>query len=160
MNSLAPHYYYQENLKQAEAEILPFFVYGTLRPPDFNYQSWFKGRTAQERNDYYLSQAVIYSLGRFPALIEKPGEDVKVWGHLIDIPNDIYTRVKSEIDQLEWYTHGLVGNWYWRVVREVVSPEGEKVRAWVYIATMEWLATVDVTPKLIPDGDWLKFKGF
>jgi gamma-glutamylcyclotransferase (GGCT)/AIG2-like uncharacterized protein YtfP len=158
MTNLTPQVYYEETCNQDESVQLPFFVYGTLRPHDFNYLTYLKGYTRQELSGFYLPNAKIYSLGRFPALVEKPEQAMKVWGDLIYLPPEFYTNIRAQLDELEWYTHLAKDNWYWRVVREVSSPEGEKVRAWVYIATYQWLATLDITPKPIPEGDWLKFK--
>jgi gamma-glutamylcyclotransferase (GGCT)/AIG2-like uncharacterized protein YtfP len=153
-----PEFYYQETSHHDNGEELPFFVYGTLRPKDFNYVAHFQGRTAQELNGFYLPNAALYSLGRFPATLETSQADRKVWGDLIYIPPQIYSQLRVEIDALEWFTPGATDNWYWRVAREAVSPEGTKIRAWVYVATQTWFDTLPDPPQLIPPGDWLKYK--
>lgn len=157
-DQFTPEYYYRETSSHNNTEELPFFVYGTLRPKDFNYVAHFQGRTAQELNGFYLPNTEIYSLGRFPAMLETTQADSKVWGDLIYIPQNIYPLIRAEIDALEWFTPGASDNWYWRVAREAISPEGEKVRAWVYVATQAWFNTQPDPPQLIPQGDWLKHK--
>ncbi|WP_438490584.1 gamma-glutamylcyclotransferase family protein [Streptomyces sp. S186] len=124
-----------------EAERLPFFVYGTLRPGQVNYARTLRGRTATEE-PARIAGAVLYEGPGYPYATTGPADAV-VHGALIHPRDTDYDAVRAALDHLEGYTPGTpagAGNLYERVVTEAVRPDGSTVRAWVYLAA-EPLAT-------------------
>jgi gamma-glutamylcyclotransferase (GGCT)/AIG2-like uncharacterized protein YtfP len=147
--------YFQETLEHNDNEELPFFVYGTLRPTDYNYERLLAGRTLQERSGFYLSGAKIYDLGAFPITVEVEDKASVVWGDLIYIAADKYSEIRAMLDPLEWYSQGDPDSRYWRVARQVFNNEGEAVRAWVYVSELTETSLQGLTPQPIASGDWL-----
>jgi gamma-glutamylcyclotransferase (GGCT)/AIG2-like uncharacterized protein YtfP len=90
----------------------------------------------------------LFSLGRYPGLVEAPGAGTRVHGEVyaLDAP-------AASLKWLDAYERIVPGdhdrNDYARVERLARLPSGEEVTAWVYI----FVKPVDAS-KLIPDGRW------
>ncbi|MFF8292398.1 gamma-glutamylcyclotransferase family protein [Streptomyces sp. NPDC016309] len=118
---------------------LPFFVYGTLRPGEYNHDRFLRGRTAAEE-PARLTGALLYEGPGYPYLVRGEG---RVAGELISAAPGGYARLLDVLDRLE---HG-----YERQVCEVVrARDGARVRAWVYVAT-----PAVRLGEPIAGGDWL-----
>ncbi|MFD3942515.1 gamma-glutamylcyclotransferase family protein [Streptomyces sp. NPDC058579] len=119
---------------------LPFFVYGTLRPGEYNHDRFLLGRTAREE-PARLPGALLYDGPGYPYVV--PGEGL-VAGDLVTAAPDTYAELLAVLDQVE------LPAGYERAEREVVRvADGTAVRAWVYFAAPG-------TPygPLIRGGDW------
>jgi gamma-glutamylcyclotransferase (GGCT)/AIG2-like uncharacterized protein YtfP len=118
---------------------LPFFVYGTLRPGEYNHDRFLRGRTAAEE-PALLAGALLYDGPGYPYLVRGAGQ---VAGELISSAPGRYEELLAVLDLLE--------DGYEREVCEVVrTRDGASVRAWVYVATR---AVRLGEP--IAGGDWL-----
>ncbi|ORT61897.1 gamma-glutamylcyclotransferase family protein [Streptomyces sp. CB03238] len=118
---------------------LPFFVYGTLRPGEYNHDLFLRGRTAAEESAR-LTGALLYEGPGYPYLVRGAGQVV---GELISAAPGGYEELLAVLDRLE---HG-----YEREVCEVVrARDGAMVRAWVYVAT-----PAVRLGEPIAGGDWL-----
>ncbi|MEU6877159.1 gamma-glutamylcyclotransferase family protein [Streptomyces sp. NPDC046712] len=119
---------------------LPFFVYGTLRPGEYNHDRFLLGRTAGEE-PARLAGALLHDGPGYPYAV--PGEGL-IAGDLVTAAPGAYGELLAELDQVEG------GAGYERVERAVVRlRDGAAVRAWVYFAAPG-------TPygPLIKGGDW------
>ncbi len=125
----------------------PFFVYGTLRPGENNYQRLLADVSSLERRAT-LAGASMYAGPGFP-YVARGGVGV-VTGDLIWV-ND-YDQTLRRLDQLEGFRGPEADNHYDRALAEVVTDSGEPVAAWVYFAGN--LARTDATRR-IESGDWL-----
>ncbi|GAA2432975.1 MULTISPECIES: gamma-glutamylcyclotransferase family protein [Streptomyces] len=118
---------------------LPFFVYGTLRPGEYNHDRFLRGRTAAEE-PARLPGALLYDGPGYPYLVRGAG---RVAGELVHAAPGEYDALVSVLDRLE---HG-----YAREVFEVLRlRDGAAVRAWVYVAT-----PAVRLGEPIAGGDWL-----
>ncbi len=118
--------------------MLPFFVYGTLKPGEENYPRYLAGRTAEER-PATISGAALYTEGRYPFLVIDPRlvqPDEQVTGVLIALKPGHYYSALRYIDDLEGYQPGNPHNWYERIVHPVqpAAAHATPVEAWVYVA--------------------------
>ncbi|WP_137989428.1 gamma-glutamylcyclotransferase family protein [Streptomyces vilmorinianum] len=119
---------------------LPFFVYGTLRPGEYNHDRFLLGRTSSEE-PAGLPGALLYDGPGYPYAV--PG-DGRIAGDLVTAAPGAYGELLFVLDHLE----GPAG--YERAEREVVRErDGAVVRAWVWFAAPG-------TPHgpLIRGGDW------
>ncbi|MEU7032845.1 gamma-glutamylcyclotransferase family protein [Streptomyces sp. NPDC046237] len=119
---------------------LPFFVYGTLRPGEYNHDRFLLGRTAREE-PARLSGALLHDGPGYPYVV--PGEGL-VAGDLVTAAPGEYGELLAVLDRVE------LPAGYERAEREVVRVrDGATVRAWVYFAAPG-------TPygPLIRGGDW------
>ncbi|MFG3505987.1 gamma-glutamylcyclotransferase family protein [Streptomyces sp. NPDC047821] len=124
----------------AVTEELPFFVYGTLRPGEYNHDRFLRGRTAAEE-PARLAGALLYEGPGYPYLVRGAG---RVAGELISAAPGHYEALVAVLDLLE--------DGYARQACEVVrTRDGAGVRAWVYVA-----ASAVRLGEPIPGGDWLR----
>ena len=131
--------------------ILPFFVYGTLRPGERNHDHFLLGRTAAER-PARLPGTALYDGPGYPYAVDEPG--ALVHGELITARPEEYGRLLAALDRLEEYAPGDPANVYERVTREVTCEDGVVVRAWVYVAAPPVAARLRARGKRIEGGDW------
>ncbi|MEU5997055.1 gamma-glutamylcyclotransferase family protein [Streptomyces sp. NPDC047197] len=139
-----------------EADRLPFFVYGTLRPGEPNHDVYLRGRVAAEV-PARLAGAVLYEGPGYPYLVEEP-EGVPVCGDLIDALPSVYERLLADLDVLEECAPGDPRSLYERVVREVTLLDGTTARAWVYVAAPRVAARLRASGAVIAGGDWASFR--
>lgn len=132
--------------------ILPFFVYGTLRPGERNHDRFLRDRTAAER-PARLADVVLYHGPGYPYAVEDPGG--LVHGELVTARPEEYGWLLAALDRLEDYAPGDPANLYERVAREVICEDGTAVRAWVYVAAPTTAGRLRARGKLIESGDWL-----
>ncbi|MEU8778235.1 gamma-glutamylcyclotransferase family protein [Streptomyces sp. NPDC048606] len=133
-------------------EVLPFFVYGTLRPGEVNHDLFLRGRTAVEE-PALLPDAVLYEGPGYPYAVERPGSAIA--GELITAAPGAYADLLVALDLLEEYAGPeRSDNVYDRVAREAVRPDGSRVRAWVYVAAAPVARRLARTGTEIPGGDW------
>ncbi|MEU0056759.1 gamma-glutamylcyclotransferase family protein [Streptomyces sp. NPDC006334] len=131
---------------------LPFFVYGTLRPGEPNHALFLRGRTRREE-PARLGDAVLYDGPGYPYAVEEPGGVVT--GDLVTALPEAYGSLLAELDRLEEYRPGDPRNLYERVAREVVlSGDGRRVRAWLYLAAPPVAARLRTRGGRIASGDW------
>ncbi len=135
---------------------LPFFVYGTLRPGEPNYELYMRGRTAREE-PARLEGALLYDGPGYPYVIEAPGTVV---GDLVTAKPGEYGELLTVLDGLEEYVApGDPANVYDRVARDVLSAGGTTVSAWVYFAAPRVAQELRARGRLIAGGDWLAHAG-
>ncbi|MEI7555222.1 gamma-glutamylcyclotransferase family protein [Candidatus Chlorohelix sp.] len=139
-------------------EYLPFFVYGTLRPRDYNYMIFFHRHTEKEESGFTLEGIELYDLGAYPMARAVKDKTKIVTGDLLTVPLEIYSDVLANVDMLEDYTPGRDDNHYCREVREVKGLDGSIRRAWVYIGDEVYFKNLKINPVLIEHGNWLLWK--
>ncbi|WP_100398722.1 gamma-glutamylcyclotransferase family protein [Bacillus sp. FJAT-44742] len=119
----------KEKNHQVKAQI-PFFVYGTLRPGLYNYESFIRGKTIEEVPA--IAKGVLYSVtgGAFPCM--RKGEE-KIKGDLLYISPEYYEEVQKNLDLLEGYDpEQPEGSDYVRRTIIVESLSGKKTKAYTY----------------------------
>ncbi|MFE5711525.1 gamma-glutamylcyclotransferase family protein [Streptomyces sp. NPDC056501] len=122
--------------------VLPFFVYGTLRPGAYNHDRLLLGRTTAEE-EARLPGARLHDGPGYPYAV--PGEGT-VTGTLVTAAPGAYGELLGALDRME----GDAG--YERTAVETVRlRDGETVRAWTYIASPE-----TALGPLIVGGDWFR----
>lgn len=138
-------------------EKLPVFVYGTLRPHDYNWKIYLEGRVTE----YFSAVLTGYKLyyHDFPFIL--PSQDAtRLNGDLLFLPSDSYELILENLDSLEEYEAATDSGWYLRVQREVeyTDAEGRFLRspAWVYEGGPQFRQNL-AQAKLIAHGDWLRF---
>ena len=135
-----------------DAEQLPFFVYGTLRPGGPNHPRFLSGRTRAEE-PARLTGATLYPGPGYPYAVED--DDGVVRGDLVTPSPEAYDDLLAALDRLEEYVPGDPRNLYDRVARDVVrDADGTSVRAWVYVAAPAVAARLRARGVLIESGDW------
>ncbi|HEX2915354.1 MAG TPA: gamma-glutamylcyclotransferase family protein [Chloroflexia bacterium] len=142
---------------------LPFFVYGTLRTGQYNWEIYLKDRTSREI-PARLPNHILYTTN-IPYISElaEPDENSLVVGNLAFVPDEIYEEVLRNLDDLEEYDPESNSGHYLRVAREVeyLDEEGapQRTLAWVYHGGPEALEHALNTMKeasRVWSGDWLK----
>ena len=137
--------------------MLPFFVYGTLRPGEPNHDLFLRGRTRTERPARMRGLA-LYDGPGYPYAVEETGEDHggggSVTGELVSARPESYPELLRALDELEEYAPGDPANLYERVERAATLDDGTVVPAWVYVAAPAVAAGLRTGGKLIEDGDW------
>ncbi|MDI3406297.1 gamma-glutamylcyclotransferase family protein [Streptomyces cavernicola] len=132
---------------------LPFFVYGTLRPGEYNHDRHLRGRVEAE-TPALLPDAALHEGPGYPYLVEQPGAG-PVHGELLTARPESYAAVLADLDRLEDYRPGDPHNDYERIARDVHLPDGTTRRAWVYVAAPAVRARLQArAARLIPGGDW------
>lgn len=147
-----------------EADCLPLFVYGTLRPGQVQYQ-YLRGKTRAEY-PACMEGVCLFSLTSFPMLVSLDRlpphlnrDDIlhtRVYGNLVVPHERHYERLLTQLDRYEDYNPcETQESMYWRELREVtvLFPEPQAVQAWVYMGNPQFL-----TPEhsVIQSGDWVQ----
>jgi gamma-glutamylcyclotransferase (GGCT)/AIG2-like uncharacterized protein YtfP len=135
---------------------LPFFVYGTLRPHQGNYERFLEGRTASEIPGFLDSHA-LFAAG-IPYVVESTSDAVVVGDLVFVLPSD-YDEVLADLDRLEGYSPRRGADChYQRHARPVryLDADGDEatVVAWVYLAGPSARASLAGTMP-VPGGDWV-----
>ncbi|WP_307835198.1 gamma-glutamylcyclotransferase family protein [Streptomyces adelaidensis] len=137
--------------------MLPFFVYGTLRPGEHNHDLFLRGRTRSEEPARMRGMA-LYDGPGYPYAVEETGEGSEAWptvsGELVTARPEAYGELLRALDRLEDYAPGDPANLYERVERPATLDDGTVVRAWVYVAAPPVAAGLRARGKLIEGGDW------
>ncbi|MFJ5550486.1 gamma-glutamylcyclotransferase family protein [Streptomyces sp. NPDC093225] len=136
---------------------LPFFVYGTLRPGEYNHDRYLAGRTAAEE-PARLPGAVLYEGPGWPYAVEAAADDPAgpVVGALITPAEGLYGELLGVLDRLEdYYGPGRPQNVYDRLPRPAVRADGTTAQAWVYLAAQPLARRLRASGRLIASGDWL-----
>ncbi|WP_371678632.1 gamma-glutamylcyclotransferase family protein [Streptomyces sp. NBC_01276] len=142
------------SVDRPQSGVLPFFVYGTLRPGEVNHALFLRGRTAAEE-PARLPDAALYEGPGYPYAVERPGSAIA--GELITPAPGAYGELLAALDLLEEYAGpDRPGNVYDRVARAAVRPDGTRVRAWVYLAAAPLARRLAASGTEIPGGDWLR----
>ena len=137
------------------SERLPFFVYGTLRTGEYNWEIYLKGRTSQEI-PARLPGHRMYG-ATYPYVLEAD-PNYTIVGNLAYPDPARYDEILADVDGLEGFdpqTH--TGLWL-RVIRqaEYTDETGQtrQVRAWVYHGNPALLHETEAFYP-IETGDWL-----
>lgn len=153
--------------------MLPFFVYGTLRPGEPNHDLFLRGRTVAEEPARMRGMA-LYDGPGYPYAVESLGDgdgaDARVGGgggagevrggagevsgEIVTARPEAYAELLRTLDELEEYAPGDPANLYERVERPATLADGTVVRAWVYVAAPTVAAGLRARGKLIESGDW------
>ncbi|MDT0572917.1 gamma-glutamylcyclotransferase family protein [Streptomyces sp. DSM 3412] len=154
--------------------MLPFFVYGTLRPGEPNHDLFLRGRTVAEEPARMRGMA-LYDGPGYPYAVESlgvgdgdgdgDGDGVvgagegrggagEVSGEIVAARPETYVELLRALDELEEYAPGDPANLYERVERTATLADGTVVRAWVYVAAPTVAAGLRARGKLIESGDW------
>ncbi|SDK59814.1 gamma-glutamylcyclotransferase family protein [Streptomyces indicus] len=141
---------------------LPFFVYGTLRPGEYNYRRFLESCTAAAEPALWRG-AVLYEGPGYPYAVEETsagagGGARTVHGDLVTPEPEGYARLLALLDRLEDYVPGDPHNDYERVARAVEAASGP-VEAWVYVAAPAVAARLRASGRELPGGDWLMRAG-
>lgn len=129
--------------------MLPFIVYGTLRPGHGNYQWALAGVTISEE-DITVPNTRLVSEGGFPYLI--PADGQQSIATLVTVHPDHYAQVLADLDHLEGYSPGSNFNLYDRTVRTVQTSTGT-VDAWLYIPALYQERGIDRLHP-VPENNW------
>lgn len=132
-------------------DLLPVFVYGTLRNGLGNYERILLGNTVDER-PASLRHATMLDAGGFPFVIAE-GEGTVVGEVMyLDPENADYTMAR--LDRLEGYRGpGLPGNMYERERVTVRFDDGTETTAFAYITAKGFRRHTRDMP-IIASGDW------
>jgi gamma-glutamylcyclotransferase (GGCT)/AIG2-like uncharacterized protein YtfP len=140
-------------------EMLPFFVYGTLRSGFGNYEAYLRGNTEAEA-PAYVTGALWHTGSVIPYMTKDVVEGTSgvVHGELMWVPENIYKQVLSGLDGLEGYRKGSTWNHYNREKVVATLEDGSTVEAWAYyygdaFGTQERNRFIS-----IPDGDYAKWR--
>ena len=128
---------------------LPFFVYGTLIPDQPNYYLWKDSIVSTK--DGLIKNYQLFDMGHYPMIAESEGNNV--YGMLMYVKNEDYTKVTKIIDNLEGYNpenHGSSA--YNREIRDIELKDGEIEKAWIYIGSKEYVNEENA----VKGGDWVK----
>ncbi|MBZ3900589.1 MULTISPECIES: gamma-glutamylcyclotransferase family protein [Streptomyces] len=139
--------------------MLPFFVYGTLRPGEVNHDLFLRGRTRTEEPARMYGMT-LYDGPGYPYAVETGGAAdgaaarAGVSGELVTARPESYAELLRTLDELEEYAPDDPANLYERVAREAILADGTAVRAWVYVAAPHVAAGLRAGGKPIDGGDW------
>ncbi len=140
-----------------ETERLPFFVYGTLRAGEGNWERYLKGRTIAQIPARLPAHKMYVDMYPF---ITNATDGSQVIGELVYVEEENYRPVLKDLDKLEGYEAATDSGWYLRVVREVEltdeAGQSNRVRAWVYHGGPEVISGMDESQR-VRDGDWLNY---
>lgn len=135
-----------------QEEVLPAFVYGTLRNGCGNYEWLLKGHTKAEM-PAKLEGAIMFNLGGCPMIFPtEEGETGTIVGELMYINDEEYPQVLRGLDNLEGYRPDQRKDYnnYNRERVTVTLEDGSKVVAWVY-----WGSRDGRNYPKIESGDWM-----
>jgi gamma-glutamylcyclotransferase (GGCT)/AIG2-like uncharacterized protein YtfP len=132
-------------------DLLPVFVYGTLRNSLGNYNNILRGNTVHEE-PATLVGATMLDAGGFPFVIAE-GEGTIV-GEVMYLDPENATYTMARLDRLEGYRGpGVPGNMYEREEVTVLSADGIPFTAHAYITAKGFRRHTDGMP-VIETGDW------
>jgi gamma-glutamylcyclotransferase (GGCT)/AIG2-like uncharacterized protein YtfP len=130
-------------------EVLPLFVYGTLRNSQRNYYL-LRGKTLSEV-PATINNAMLYALRSYPMLMQGDGT---VYGELMTLNPTLYVELMHQLDEFEGNTPQ--DNYLFRRVKQTVTLQHqEQILAWLYVGNPQYLSTVPHS--LIPHGDWSRY---
>lgn len=121
-------------------------VYGTLMSSQHNHHLLGDSPClGKAQADFY---GTMLTNGGFPYLtVEDPDTKAKV--ELYAVNDDVL----EDLDGLEGHP-----SWYERKQRHFTAEHGEHVKAWIYLMP-DPDGKLLAQASIVPDGDWLKFKG-
>ncbi|WP_460518317.1 gamma-glutamylcyclotransferase family protein [Cyclobacterium sediminis] len=126
------------------------FVYGTLRRGFEHPMADLLGRSAEFFTGAYC-QGLLYDLGPYPVFTYSNLPEASVYGDVYLLHNE--HEVLTVLDEYEGIGEDLeTGINYERLKLEVLSEDGIKISAWVYL----YVGTLDHL-KPIEGGDYLKY---
>jgi gamma-glutamylcyclotransferase (GGCT)/AIG2-like uncharacterized protein YtfP len=138
-------------------EKLPFFVCGTLRTGEDNWERFLKGRTEQEIPAALPDHKMFVDV--FPFVMDD-NDGRQVRGNLIYPRAELYEAILRDLDGLEEYDPTTGSGWYLRVIREAVyqdsAGQAQRVRAWVYQGGPDVISNLN-EKQLELSGDWLTY---
>lgn len=137
----------QENV--AQLEVLPFFVYGTLKVGEGNHQ--LVARNVTSIQEARVHRARIFDGGAFPYTyieLSYADQDV-VYGELIWVLPESFSSVLATLDTLEGHP-----NFYKRhiITAYPLVDDTKGLRAYIYLGPNNGLASSDA---YIRDGRWV-----
>ena len=129
------------------AQLLPFFVYGTLLPGQPNAHLW--GSAVAQMRPAFFPNGRLYNMGSFPMLIAGNGRPIP--GMLVELKPEMYDPLMRRLDELEKYNpaqpqHSI----YCRERHTIQTAPDQQTTAWVYLGKDAYIAG---KPE-IPHGDW------
>jgi gamma-glutamylcyclotransferase (GGCT)/AIG2-like uncharacterized protein YtfP len=135
---------------------LPFFVYGTLKPGESNYEAYLEGRCVTTRSAI-MRNAAVFSDGQYPYLITDsravPPDDI-AYGVVIEVAAPYYEETLARLDWLEDYKPNSPWSMYDRVTAIVETADGP-VEVWTYVGGPQSLAAIRAGRLVyIPGGVW------
>lgn len=132
-------------------DLLPVFVYGTLRNSLGNYNNILRGNTVHEE-PATLVGATMLDAGGFPFVITE-GEGTII-GEVMYLDPANADRTMARLDNLEGYRGpGVPGNMYDRLEVTVLSEDGIPLTAFAYITAPGFRRHTNRMP-VIESGDW------
>ncbi|RPK20124.1 MULTISPECIES: gamma-glutamylcyclotransferase family protein [Paenibacillus] len=136
----------------AEDEMVPFFVYGTLRTGMGNHRYFF-GRL--ENSVPAKVEGEIYHNGYIPYMYESNNT---VRGELMYVKPEKYTATLLDLDRLEgFYENGYAFNHYNRKLVTAITNDGSEVKAWAYYANENHKSSDKRRLVRIKDGDFVRW---
>lgn len=133
------------------ADLLPVFVYGTLRNSLYNYERVLRGNTVHEE-PATLVGATMLDAGGFPFVIAE-GDGIIV-GEVMYLNPDNAAETMKRLDRLEGYRGpGVPGNMYEREEVVVLSADGIPVAAYTYLTAPGFRRHTNRMPVIVT-GDW------
>jgi gamma-glutamylcyclotransferase (GGCT)/AIG2-like uncharacterized protein YtfP len=138
---------------QGDDEVLPVFVYGTLRRGQANHN--LIGREALLILPGLAPDLALYAPG-LPYVASAPGSVVV--GEVVFLAPESYRRTLSRLDRLEGFTGSGCENHYDRVARTVHLMDGTVLTAWVYQAGALGGTRLAESCR-VASGDWLERGG-
>lgn len=113
-----------------DAEHLPVFVYGTLRPGEKNHAAYLSGRSREEIPASVPGELYFVADGGYPYLAPGTG---RVQGDLVFILPEHYARTLQALDDLEEYDpRNEAASVYLRRRVRVRLADGREAVAWTY----------------------------
>lgn len=135
-------------------QLLPFFVYGTLRPGESNYLKLLAGIDL-EHEPATLDGVVLHNGPGYPYMYRHSSGIVTGDLLYLDRRPQRYAAELQRLDELEGYdplAHGQPTNHYDRHLVTVTDSDGTEIQAWAYFAGV---ANRQENYERIESGDWL-----
>ena len=111
-------------------KLLPFFVYGTLRPGQKNYSRFLEGSTVREESGVVSGRLFYVRNGGYPYVLAGGGAVV---GEVVFPAPQRYDEILKSLDSLEDYDPmDEAGSLYLRRETEARLETGERIQVWIY----------------------------